>query len=326
MVSKGPLVTVITVTYNSALYVADAIESVLGQSYINIEYIIADDCSTDDTWNIVQQFNDPRIIAFRNDGNLGEYPNRNKAIEKAKGEYLIFIDGDDLIYSHGIGFFVDMMEKFPEAALAVQKNYYNNIIYPVLLSPRDSVLNYFFGKTSFLTSSFASNFFRTRMLKEGNGLSTRYKSGDEEVRLRLASQYPILLVAGWVSWPRETPGQASSKIQDGLGLVELYCIVQELLGKGNLKKMGSGMGELIRQKVRAGVITTLKKKLLAGNFKRAGELKKLAGMKWPDLIKKDEPDNYPTDFLSASTPGNPYKQTGFLHARSKMQQSGGVDE
>ena len=57
MLSNNPLVTVVTVTYNSSKYVRDAIEGVLAQSYANIEYIIADDCSTDDTWKIINEYN-----------------------------------------------------------------------------------------------------------------------------------------------------------------------------------------------------------------------------------------------------------------------------
>src|SRR5438105_4541179 len=103
--NEWPLVTVITVTYNSAAYVRDAIESVLAQTYDNIEYIIGDDYSTDNTWQIIREYKDERIRAYRNEKNLGEYPNRNKAISLATGKYLIFIDGDDILYPHGIAYY-----------------------------------------------------------------------------------------------------------------------------------------------------------------------------------------------------------------------------
>lgn len=304
-----PLVSVITVTYNSALYVKDAIESVLGQTYTNIEYIIADDCSQDNTWSIIREYGDPRIKAYKNDGNLGEYPNRNKAIRLATGKYLMFIDGDDIIYSHGIAFFVQMMEQFPSAALAVQKNYYNNIIYPALVSSREIIVNYFFGKVSFLTSSLASNFFRTDILQRENGLSEQYKIGDDEIRLRLSCNYPVLLVAGWVTWPRETPGQASSKLQNGVGLSDLFRIVRNLSDSGLFKRLGAGLDELILKKVNGQMISEIKWHLRRGKWDAARSLMTLAGIKWKGLFEVSKPLTYPEDFLIHSTPARPYKNS-----------------
>lgn len=68
--AEQPLVTVITVAYNSSAYLRVAIESVLAQSYANIEYIICDDYSTDDTWDIICEYTDARIRAYRNEKNL----------------------------------------------------------------------------------------------------------------------------------------------------------------------------------------------------------------------------------------------------------------
>jgi glycosyltransferase involved in cell wall biosynthesis len=64
--STAPVVTVITVTYNSGKYVRATIKSVLAQDYPNIEYIIADDCSKDNSWAIIHEFKDSRIKTFRN--------------------------------------------------------------------------------------------------------------------------------------------------------------------------------------------------------------------------------------------------------------------
>ena len=93
-----PLFTVATITYNSSRWVRQAIESVLASSYTDFEYIISDDCSTDDTWDIIQEYKDGRIKAWRNQTNIGEYPNRNIVLRQAKGKYFLFIDGDDLTY------------------------------------------------------------------------------------------------------------------------------------------------------------------------------------------------------------------------------------
>ena len=55
--------------YNASKYVREAIDSVLAQTHTNFEFIIMDDCSTDDTWDIIQSYTDNRIEAYRNDEN-----------------------------------------------------------------------------------------------------------------------------------------------------------------------------------------------------------------------------------------------------------------
>lgn len=84
-------------TYNQEKYIAQAIESVLMQDYENIEVVIADDCSTDKTGEIVQQYkSDPRVKYFRNEKNLGRVKNyHNTLYNHTTGEWIINLDGDD---------------------------------------------------------------------------------------------------------------------------------------------------------------------------------------------------------------------------------------
>jgi glycosyltransferase involved in cell wall biosynthesis len=298
-----PLITVITVTYNSAKYVRDAIESVLAQTYVNIEYIIADDCSTDKTWDIINEYSDPRIIAVRNEENLGEYSNRNKAIEMATGKYLIFIDGDDYIYPHGINYYVSMIEVFPEAAFAVQENYTNNIIYPILLNPYDTIQNFYFGKNALLCSSFSSNFFRTDFLKKENGLSLQYKTGDEEIRLRLACKYPVLFIQGWVTWPRETPGQASAKLKEGLGLFELFKMSFDLLARGYFSNTQQQQKIIVALKNRVSRFAL--KCFLKLEWKKGSKAKEVLDTSYIELFKNLFKKQKVSDFLENYTPAYP---------------------
>lgn len=89
-------VSIVTPTYNGERFIGDTIRSVLNQTYKNFELIIVDDCSADDTQNIIESFSDKRIRYFRNDKNQGGAYCRNFAISKAKGDYIAFLDGDDL--------------------------------------------------------------------------------------------------------------------------------------------------------------------------------------------------------------------------------------
>jgi len=316
IISGNPLVTVITVTYNSALYVRDAIESVLSQNYGNIEYIIADDHSTDSTWSIIQEYKDERIVVYRNENNLGEYANRNKAIQLASGKYLIFIDGDDFIYPHGIAHFTSQIEKFPQAAFAVQKGYTSNVVYPVMLKSMDVLKNFYFGKFNMLTSSFASNFFNTTMLKSAGGLSEKYITADEEIRLRLASQHPVLFVQGWVSWPRETPGQASSRIYDGSGFLESVRITRSILESGAVED--SLMQREMINVMRRNAFYVVKRSLGSGKFQQARRVLKLSGFRMSELIRSLRQKVSIIDPLSQYDPGNPLKTKWNERIREKV--------
>jgi glycosyltransferase involved in cell wall biosynthesis len=223
------LVTVITITYNSSKFVRDAIESVLNQTHKNIQYIIGDDWSNDDTWKIIDEYQDNRIVSYRNEKNIGEYKNRNKALSLVKGKYFIFVDGDDYLYPHAICYFLENIENYNDCAFLVQKNYFNNIIFPLILYPHQTIEMYYFSENNLLSSSFASNFFKTELFLSIGGLSTIYKTGDEDIRIRLAALYPVLFVQGWVSWPRETKGQASSKISTIDRLIEQNDIFNNLV-------------------------------------------------------------------------------------------------
>ena len=90
------LVSVIMPTFNCAQYIGEAIECVMKQTYENWEIIIEDDCSTDNTQEVVEQFKDKRIKYYRLSENRGAAVARNCALSKACGRWIAFLDSDDL--------------------------------------------------------------------------------------------------------------------------------------------------------------------------------------------------------------------------------------
>lgn len=90
-------VSIITPTYNSAKFVSKTIDSVLAQKYQDWEMIISDDCSTDNTWEIISEYanKDSRIKVFRLDINSGAGVARNNSINEATGRFIAFLDSDD---------------------------------------------------------------------------------------------------------------------------------------------------------------------------------------------------------------------------------------
>lgn len=91
------MISVITPSCNSSLYIRGSIESVLRQSFVDWEMIVVDDCSTDDSASIVRFYSqqDSRIKLLQLSQNSGAAVARNKAIEVAQGRYIAFLDSDD---------------------------------------------------------------------------------------------------------------------------------------------------------------------------------------------------------------------------------------
>lgn len=207
-----PKVSIVTITYNSSRFVRQAIESVLAQSFTDFEYLISDDCSTDNTWEIIQEYKDSRIRAWRNETNLGEYPNRNKTLNEAKGEYIIWIDGDDIFYPHGLEFMVRMLDAFPKSAMACARPYWPNMVYPYELTPEQTFRFDFLGSPVTI-NGFPDTLFKSEILRQSGGLPVNYISGDTFIKRKIAMYHPILLISNGVSWWRMPEGQASAKVR-----------------------------------------------------------------------------------------------------------------
>lgn len=112
-----PLVSVVMPTYNNEKYIAQAIKSILHQTYTNFEFIIVDDGSTDKTAEIVNAFKDTRIKYIKNPINIKTTKSLNKGISMAKGKYIVRMDSDDWAYPQRIKQQVSYMEKHPDTVV-----------------------------------------------------------------------------------------------------------------------------------------------------------------------------------------------------------------
>ena len=93
--TKDPKVSVIIPTYNRASLLPRAVNSVLAQTYSDYEIIVVDDCSPDNTQDVIAAFSDPRIRSFRHVTNRRQSAAINTGIANARGEYIAFLDDDD---------------------------------------------------------------------------------------------------------------------------------------------------------------------------------------------------------------------------------------
>lgn len=91
-----PRVTVLMAVYNDERYLREAIDSILGQTFNDFEFLIINDGSTDNCVQIIKSYNDPRICLVHNDGNLGLTVSLNKGLELAQGEFVARMDADDI--------------------------------------------------------------------------------------------------------------------------------------------------------------------------------------------------------------------------------------
>ena len=106
------LVSIIMPSYNTGRFISDTINSVLSQTYTNWELIIVDDCSTDNTDEIVNPFlTDTRIKYLKNEKNSGAAVSRNRALREATGKWIAFLDSDDLWLPEKLEKQIEFMEK-----------------------------------------------------------------------------------------------------------------------------------------------------------------------------------------------------------------------
>lgn len=115
--------------YNHEKYIKDAIESVLAQTYDNIEILICDDFSTDRTWEIIQSYipvlqkRFRRVVVFQNSRNLGVCVSLNKLIAEIKSPIIFSLAGDDMMAKTYVEDIMHVVEKYPEVSVFVSDGY-----------------------------------------------------------------------------------------------------------------------------------------------------------------------------------------------------------
>lgn len=129
MTDNKPLVSVTMSTYNVEQFLEQSLDSVIGQTYTNLDIFIIDDCSTDGTQNILRRYSerDPRIRLVLRDKNEGLASSRNQAVRDAKGEYITFVDGDDIADVTMVEKAVDKLsDESLDAVIWDYKTFYND--------------------------------------------------------------------------------------------------------------------------------------------------------------------------------------------------------
>jgi glycosyltransferase involved in cell wall biosynthesis len=117
-IDTSPLVSIIMNCYNGERYLREAIESVLSQRYAKWELVFWDNQSSDDSAMIVESYTDQRICYYRSATNTPLSAARNLAIEKARGEYLAFLDSDDIWLPEKLEMQMEVLQKQSNAGIS----------------------------------------------------------------------------------------------------------------------------------------------------------------------------------------------------------------
>ena len=200
---SSPFISVLMTCFNREKYIAESIESVLLSDYTNFELVILDDRSTDRTVDIARSYEvkDRRIRVYVNEVNLGDYPNRNQAVRFAKGKYFLYVDSDDLIYSHSLGILVNAADKYPDAALYFPVRSIDKTIAGYqYLSPKEAY-EIHFKENGFMETGPLGVLINKSIFQQIGGFSGKRMIGDVELWLKIAGKYPIVrLEKNMVFW------------------------------------------------------------------------------------------------------------------------------
>ena len=196
-----PAVSIILPVYNGIKYLPQSVESILGQDFIDFEFLILDDCSTDGSWKWLQSLQDERVSLFRNEQNRGLFYNLNFLIKKSKAGIIKLWSQDDVMYPNCIGAIVAFHRQYPQIGFSYTGRDYidalgNNLNIQQQDDTPEIISSVLHARIAFFTGSIAGNIANVAINKsalDNTGLFNEQMkiSADFEMWVRLAKNYPV---------------------------------------------------------------------------------------------------------------------------------------
>ncbi len=269
--------------YNREKFVGAAIESVLAQTFTDFELIIVDDCSTDLTESIIDHYlDDQRIKFYRNEDNIGDYPNRNQAARYAAGKYLKYVDSDDLIYPECLKVMVSSMERFPNAALGISKAISDYWQCPIEFTPNQIYREQYLGTLS-LDNAPTSTIIRTDHFQEIGGFDER-RASDSRLWLSLAQYHSVVLLESGLTWWRQHSEQQNELYKTmRVDLIEGLKIHLDALNNADCP-LGARETKIARTNVTGTFLRKIFKMMLNGDRRTALNALNKASLSRKDLF------------------------------------------
>ncbi|NEW85495.1 MAG: glycosyltransferase [Mariniphaga sp.] len=115
--TRPPSISVVMPVYNGGQFLAEAIHSILSQTFFDFEFIIIDDGSTDQTLEILHSLKEKKVVVLKNDSNLGNYQSRNIGMGHALGKYICVMDADDVSFPQRLERQFAYMEANPKVGI-----------------------------------------------------------------------------------------------------------------------------------------------------------------------------------------------------------------
>lgn len=283
-------------SYNREQLISQSIESVLNQNFTDFELIIVDDASTDGTWSIIQNYlsKDSRIKAYRNDKNIGDYPNRNKAAYYANRRFLKYLDSDDLLLPGALETMVAIMLKNPVVKIGLvgigmgMEEGHN-----LELTPEDAYRMIFFrGKIIGCGPSF-SIICRDAFWQLG-GFSSNPFTSDLQFWLLALKVFHVCIFGGDLVYWREHDNQEFKRgIDSNYYLFNSFKIYENSLLSDDCPLNTDERKIAVRNlKNRYGRNIILS--LMKGDISKSYKLFKSTSLKWDDFIYSLLPNKYPS--------------------------------
>ena len=230
------LVTIGIPTYNRAdRFLRQALESAIGQTYPNLEIIVSDNCSSDNTEAVVKDYDDPRIKYIKHSKNIGPLGNSNFCLNQAKGEYFLQLHDDDVIDPDFIETCMRAEDASPNVGVIrtgvriiddngkVLKTLRNNINGPSL---KEFFLSWFEFKTAWYL---CNTLFQTKGMQEGGGFySKRNHVSDGVAIVYMAKKYGRVDVEDVKASFREHPGEITVSVTVKDWCLDYHSLLEQM--------------------------------------------------------------------------------------------------
>lgn len=201
--------TVVVTSFNRERYLGASIESVLESLFEDFELLVIDDASTDGSVAIAERYArlDERVRVVVNETNLGDYPNRNRALGLVSTPFLKYHDSDDLMYPHCLETMVACLHSAPEAGFALTSGRpWRGGPCPMVLTPKMAYRREYLGGGLFHCGP-SGALFRTDVLRRLGGFPERGVASDFYFWISACAASSVVLAPGDLTWYRVHPGQ-----------------------------------------------------------------------------------------------------------------------
>lgn len=218
---QNPHVSVIFPVYNGQRYLRKAIESVLGQTYNEFTLLICDDCSTDNSLEIIQSYADHRIKLLQNSVNRGLFPTLNRLIQATETEYIRIFAQDDIMKPDCLAREILFHQQHPEIGMSYcHRDTIDREGNVILYAPEDNTpdvvspdlgnqISFYYGS---MPGNIANVMLKRSVLNEVGLFREDMKvSGDFEMWVRIMGKYPIGFIRESLIYLRSHQGQFSRK-------------------------------------------------------------------------------------------------------------------